>query len=42
MNNLDESKFDEIGRSALHKEDFRLLTGKGHFADDFNMPCSVA
>ncbi len=30
--------FREIGRSVLRKEDFRLLTGKGRFADDFNMP----
>src|SRR5579863_6954092 len=38
MNELDTRKFREIGRSALRKEDFRLLTGKGLFADDFNMP----
>jgi len=38
MNELDASKFHEIGRSALRKEDFRLLTGKGRFGDDFNMP----
>ena len=38
MNDIDTSKFHEIGRSVLRKEDFRLLTGKGHFADDFNMP----
>ena len=38
MNELDASKFHEIGRSVLRKEDFRLLTGKGRFGDDFNMP----
>lgn len=38
MNELDTSKFHEIGRSVLRKEDFRLLTGKGRFGDDFNMP----
>ena len=38
MDKVDASKFREIGRSVLRKEDFRLLTGKGHFGDDFNMP----
>ena len=38
MNHVDASKFQEIGRSVLRKEDFRLLTGKGHFADDYSMP----
>ena len=38
MNDLDASKFHEIGRSVLRKEDFRLLTGKGRFGDDFNVP----
>ena len=35
---MDASKFCEIGRSVPRKEDFRLLTGKGHFADDYTMP----
>jgi len=35
---MDTSKFREIGRSVPRKEDFRLLTGKGHFADDYTMP----
>ncbi len=38
MNQVDASSFHEIGRSVRRKEDFRLLTGKGHFADDYNMP----
>ena len=38
MNSLDTSKFHEIGRSVPRKEDFRLLTGRGRFGDDFNMP----
>ena len=41
MNMVDASKFREIGRSVLRKEDFRLLTGKGRFADDFNMPAQA-
>jgi carbon-monoxide dehydrogenase large subunit len=28
----------EVGRPALRKEDFRLLTGTGRFTDDFNLP----
>jgi len=27
-----------VGRPVLRKEDQRLLTGTGHFADDFNLP----
>ena len=38
---VDTSKFREIGRSVMRKEDFRLLTGKGRFADDFNMPAQA-
>ena len=41
MNMVDTSKFREIGRSVLRKEDFRLLTGKGRFGDDFNMPAQA-
>jgi carbon-monoxide dehydrogenase large subunit len=37
----DVNKSDEphrtIGQSLLRKEDFRLLTGQGHFGDDFNI-----
>ena len=35
---MDTSKFRAIGHSVLRKEDFRLLSGKGHFADDYSMP----
>jgi carbon-monoxide dehydrogenase large subunit len=38
MIEVEAGKFHEIGRSELRKEDFRLLTGKGRFGDDFNMP----
>jgi CO/xanthine dehydrogenase Mo-binding subunit len=27
-----------VGQSVLRKEDFRLLTGKGEFSDDLNLP----
>ena len=35
---LDERNFHSIGRSVLRKEDARLLTGRGRFSDDFNLP----
>ena len=31
-------QFREIGRAARRKEDYRLLTGKGAFTDDFSAP----
>ncbi len=30
--------FNHIGRPVERKEDLRLITGKGRFTDDFNLP----
>ncbi|MCH8859011.1 MAG: hypothetical protein IID54_05440, partial [Proteobacteria bacterium] len=30
--------FKSIGQPIRRKEDFRLLTGRGRFTDDFNLP----
>ena len=35
---LDERSFRSIGRSVPRREDARLLTGRGRFSDDFNLP----
>jgi carbon-monoxide dehydrogenase large subunit len=38
---LDEKAFKSVGRPLPRKEDLRLITGKGRFTDDFNMPGQV-
>ena len=38
---LDEKAFKAVGRPLPRKEDLRLITGKGRFTDDFNMPGQV-
>ena len=35
---LDETLLKSIGQAVRRKEDPRLLTGKGRFTDDFNLP----
>ena len=35
---FDERKFRSIGQSVPRREDARLLTGRGRFSDDFNLP----
>ena len=36
--NPDPRKFRAIGSPVPRKEDARLLTGRGRFSDDFNLP----
>ena len=38
MTDLDASAFRAIGQPLRRKEDERLLTGRGRFSDDFNLP----
>jgi carbon-monoxide dehydrogenase large subunit len=38
---LSERAFKAVGKPLRRKEDLRLLTGKGHFTDDFNLPGQV-
>lgn len=38
---LNERAFKAVGKPLRRKEDLRLLTGKGHFTDDFNLPGQV-
>src|ERR1700757_5201829 len=35
---ISERAFKAIGKPVRRSEDLRLLTGKGRYADDFNMP----
>ncbi|MDH5748465.1 MAG: xanthine dehydrogenase family protein molybdopterin-binding subunit [Rhodospirillales bacterium] len=35
---MTDHKFQKIGQPTRRKEDFRLLTGRGEFSDDFNLP----
>ncbi|HEY6833179.1 MAG TPA: xanthine dehydrogenase family protein molybdopterin-binding subunit [Pseudolabrys sp.] len=35
---LNERAFKAVGRPLPRKEDLRLITGKGRFTDDFNLP----
>ncbi|MDB5599045.1 MAG: coxL2 [Xanthobacteraceae bacterium] len=38
---LNERAFKAVGKPLPRKEDLRLVTGKGRFTDDFNMPGQV-
>ncbi len=38
---LSERAFKAVGKPLRRKEDLRLLTGKGRFTDDFNLPGQV-
>ena len=35
---LQDKVFKAVGRPLPRKEDLRLVTGKGRFTDDFNLP----
>src|SRR3974390_2758181 len=35
---LQDKVFKAVGRPLPRKEDLRLITGKGRFTDDFNLP----
>jgi carbon-monoxide dehydrogenase large subunit len=38
---LSERAFKAVGRPLVRNEDLRLITGKGRFTDDFNLPGQV-
>src|SRR5271167_3603287 len=38
---LNERILKAVGKPLRRKEDLRLLTGKGRFSDDFNLPGQV-
>lgn len=39
--NIDQGLIASIGKPVPRKEDKRLITGRGHFTDDFNFPSQV-
>ncbi|MFL2554664.1 MAG: hypothetical protein ACJ0S4_08230 [Candidatus Rariloculaceae bacterium] len=39
--NIDKGLLASIGKPVPRKEDKRLITGRGHFTDDFNSPGQV-